>query len=263
MRSSSHIRKILYISLWGLAATGLIVLLIAAMNSRGHQTCKGFEIDINSSSKGHWFVDKADIVRVLTNNNTTQVKNKSIKSFDLHRIEARLKRELWIRDAELFFDNNGILQVKVKEREPIARIFSSTGVSFYLDSSGQRLPLSDKMSARLPVFTGFPNDGKKIKATERKLVNDIKQLSLFLLNNPFWMAQVSQIDITPSKEFEMVPTIGNHLVEFGDGDNYEEKFHRLLVFYKQVLARSGMEKYKRIKVQYDKQVIGVKKEYNN
>jgi cell division protein FtsQ len=52
-------------------------------------------------------------------------------------------------------------------------------------------------------------------------------------------------------------------VEFGDGDNYEEKFHRLLVFYKQVLARSGMEKYKRIKVQYDKQVIGVKKEYNN
>jgi cell division protein FtsQ len=73
------------------------------------------------------------------------------------------------------------------------------------------------------------------------------------------MAQISQIDITPSKEFEMVPTVGNHLIEFGDGDDYEAKFKRLFVFYKQVLAKTGMEKYEIIKVQYDKQVIGVKK----
>jgi cell division protein FtsQ len=73
------------------------------------------------------------------------------------------------------------------------------------------------------------------------------------------MAQISQIDITPVKEFEMIPTIGNHIIEFGDGSNYEAKFKRLFIFYKQVLAKTGMEKYERIKVQYNNEIIGVKK----
>ncbi len=73
------------------------------------------------------------------------------------------------------------------------------------------------------------------------------------------MAQAAQIAITHSREFEMIPTVGNHLVELGDASNLEEKFGRLMVFYKQVLSRAGMDKYERIKVQYDKQVVGVKK----
>ncbi len=72
---------------------------------------------------------------------------------------------------------------------------------------------------------------KKLRtASDRKLVKQIKELSLYLLKDPFWMAQVSQIDITPAREFEMVPTIGNHLIEFGDGNDYEKKFRRLYVF---------------------------------
>jgi cell division protein FtsQ len=54
---------------------------------------------------------------------------------------------------QLFFDNNEVLQVVIDEREPIARIFTVAGNSYYIDSSLERLPLSDKMSARLPVFT--------------------------------------------------------------------------------------------------------------
>ncbi|MBA4168043.1 MAG: hypothetical protein H0X41_10970, partial [Chitinophagaceae bacterium] len=117
----------------------------------------------------------------------------------------------------------------------------------------------DRMSARLPVFTGFPANLTKWKtASDKKMIKQIKDLSLYLLNDPFWMAQVSQIDITPAREFEIVPTIGNHIIEFGDGSDYEKKFKRLFVFYRQVLAKTGMEKYERIKVQYDKEVIGVK-----
>jgi cell division protein FtsQ len=244
--------------------TGVVVLLIAAVNSRNQQICKGYDIDINGNAEGHWFIDKNDIVNVLTNNKTVSIKNKKVESFDLNRLEAKLEKEVWIKDAELYFDNKGILKVNVEEREPIARIFNSQGQSFYIDSTGHRLPLSDKMSARLPVFTSFPGDAKKIRSkADKKLIKQIKDLSLFLLKDPFWMAQVAQIDITPAREFEIVPTVGNHLVEFGDGENYEKKFKRLFVFYKQVLAKTGMEKYERIKVQYDKQVIGVKKENNN
>lgn len=264
MRIKKHIRRAIFVSAWAVAGAGVIVLLVAAVNSRNQQSCKGYDIDINGRAEGHWFIDKTDVVNVLTSNKTVSIKNKKIESFDLNKLEARLEKEVWIKDAELYFDNKGILKVKIEEREPVARIFNTAGQSFYIDSTGHRLPLSEKMSARLPVFTSFPGDGRKIKTkTDKKLVQHIKELSLYLLKDPFWMAQVSQIDITPSREFEIVPTIGNHLIEFGDGDDYEKKFHRLFVFYKQVLAKTGMEKYDRIKVQYDKQVIGVKKENNN
>jgi cell division protein FtsQ len=225
--------------------------------------CKGFDIEIKSQSDKEQFIGKKDIEKVLTANKSITIKNKPIKSFDLDLFEARLRKEPWVKDAEIFFTNSQVLKVIVEQRQPIARIFSSSGGSFYIDSSGQRLPLSDKASAKLPVFTSYPLEVKKSRTpADRKLIREIKDLSMFLLNDPFWMAQIAQIDITPSREFEMVPTIGNHLVEFGDGRDYEAKFNRLFVFYRQVLAKTGMEKYERIKVQYDNEVIGVKKENN-
>ena len=258
MSITSNIRRIILISISVLAGAGFIVLLIAAVNSRNHQVCQGYEIEIKDADKAV-FIDKKDVEKVLTANRTIVLKNKPVKSIDLNIIEARLKKEPWIRDAEIFFDNNEKLKVTVEQRIPIARMFSSSGGSFYIDSSGQRMPLSDKMSAKLPVFTGYPIDAKKNRTpAERKLIKDIKNISQFLLENPFWMAQISQIDITPSKEFEMIPTFGNHIIEFGDGTDYEAKFRKLFVFYKQVLSKTGMDKYERLKIQYDKEIIGVK-----
>jgi cell division protein FtsQ len=244
---------------WVLAGAGFVVVLIAAVNSKNHQVCQGYEIEIRDADKA-LFIDKKDIEKVLTANNTIVLKNKPVKSIDLNIIEARLKKEAWVKDAEIFFDNNEKLKVTVEQRIPIARMFSSSGGSFYIDSSGQRMPLSEKMSAKLPVFTGYPIDAKKNRTpAERKLIRDVKDISLFLLKDPFWMAQISQIDITPTKEFEMIPTIGNHVIEFGDGTDYQAKFKKLFVFYKQVLSKTGMDKYERLKIQYNNEIIGVKR----
>ncbi len=60
------------------------------------------------------------------------------------------------------------------------------------------------------------------------------------MNDPFWMAQVAQIDITAERTFEMTPVVGNHLVKLGNGEDMDKKFHRLMVFYKQVLSKTGL-----------------------
>lgn len=263
MGIKSNIRRLIFISVWLVAGAGVTVLLIAAVNSRNHQLCRGYDITINGKNEGRWFIDKADIVKAITSNHKESIKDKPVESFDLARIESKLKKEPWVRSAQLFFDNNGVLKVKVSEREPVARIFTLSGNSFYIDSSGKKLPLSAKGSPRLPVFTGFPYAGKKPGPLERKLLQQVKDLSVVILNDPFWMAQIAQVDISATKEFEMIPTIGNHVIEFGTADNAEDKFHRLFVFYQQVLSKTGMEKYERIKVQYDRQIIGVKHETNN
>lgn len=259
MSITSNIRRIIIICIWVIAGGGFVVLLVAAVNSRNHQVCMGYDIEIKNDASLPPFIDKKDIEKVLTANKTIVLKNKPVKTIDLGIVEARLKKEPWVKDAEIFFDNNEMLKVKIEQRQPIARIFSSSGGSFYIDSAGQRLPLSEKLSAKLPVFTGYPLESKKNRTpAERKLVQDIKDLSLFLLSDPFWMAQITQIDITPAKEFEMIPTVGNHVIEFGDATDHREKFEKLFTFYKKVLTKAGMNKYERLKVQYKDEVVAVK-----
>ena len=57
----------------------------------------------------------------------------------------------------------------------------------------------------------------------------------------------------------MIPTIGNHVIEFGDGTDYEANLKGCLFFISRCCAKTGMDKYERIKVQYNNEIIGVKK----
>ncbi len=235
----------------------MLVLLIAAIRVKKEKNCTGYSIDITGSGN-QVFIDKIDIENQLTNQGAFQLKGRPLKSFDLEKMEEKLRHNSWIIDAELFFDNKQLLSVKIKERQPIARIITSTGNSFYIDSTMKQLPLSEKIAARLPVFTGFPSDRKIWSKEDSLLMMHIKSMSSYIRSHPFWMAQVSQIDITPSRSFEIVPTIGDHIIEFGVGINCEKKFNRLLLFYQQVISKIGFATYERIKVQFDGQIVGVR-----
>ncbi|MGC4235473.1 MAG: hypothetical protein QM594_21045, partial [Niabella sp.] len=184
--------------------------------------------------------------------------------FNLPLIEDLLEQSAWVYNADLYFDNNAILHANVTERKPLARIFTSLGASFYIDEAGKHIPLSDKISLDLPVFTGYP--AKKImNSADSVLMQNIIATASFISSDPFWNAQVAQIDINNCGadcwNLEMIPVVGNHKVDLGDGSDIVSKFHRLYLFYDQVLKRTGFDKYQKIDVQYNGQVIGVKGNY--
>lgn len=242
------------------AGTGVLVLLVAAIRYRNKNVCKGYKIEIaGAASSDALFVDKKGIADILSAAGAAKGQNKPIQSFDLRRLESALARNVWIREAQLFFDNNGILQVRVIEREPVARIFTREGNSCYIDSSGVQLPLPDKLPARLPVFTGYPGQKIMRHGGDSALTTDILRLSDFIRRDTFWMAQIAQIAITSGNGFELEPEIGSHRVAFGDGGDIAAKFHRLFLFYTEVLGRTGPDKYDRIDISYAGQVVATKK----
>jgi cell division protein FtsQ len=259
-----NIRKIVSVTIWGMVGAGVLVLLVAAVRYRNNNTCKGYRIEIArasgaGSSDAAMFIDKKGISDLLNSAGAGHGQDRPIQSFDLRRLEAALEKNVWIKKAQLFFDNNGILRVNVFEREPAARIFTSEGNSFYIDSTGVQLPLQDKVQAHLPVFTGYPAPKIRLQGRDSGLTAGMLQLSNFIRQDSFWSAQVAQVDITADKTFELEPEIGRHRVSFGDGSDIRQKFHRLFVFYKEVLSRTGFDKYSRIDVSYAGQVIGIKK----
>lgn len=248
------IKNILLATLWGTLGGATIFLLVAAIKSKGEHRCKGIEINIHGVSN-NFFVDKKDIENAITASEKINPVGKTIGSFNLKKMELELEKDVWIKSAELFFDNNEILQVTVYEREPVARIFSTAGSTFYIDNELAMLPLSEKFSARLPVFTGFPTDSKVLSMPDSSLLLDIKNLSLAIQKDSFSMAMIEQIDITPQRLFEMIPKIGNQIIVFGDGKDVNIKLDKLKLFYKEIMVKAGWNKYSVINVQYRNQVV--------
>ncbi|MEP6713609.1 MAG: hypothetical protein ABJA37_14380, partial [Ferruginibacter sp.] len=248
-----NIKKILSGLLWVTIGIGTVVLLIAAVKRKDAKHCKGIEINI-SGANNNFFIDKKDVLAVI-NRFTDEAAGKAIESFNLRQMEAALEEDVWIKNAELFFDNNNILQADVEEREPVARIFTLAGNTFYIDSSAMMLPLSEKFSARVPVFTDFPSEAKFLSAPDSSLLADIRNMSMELQADSFLMAMIDQVDITPQRNFEMIPKIGNQLIEFGDASDAPAKFKKLKLFYKNIMLKAGWNRYSNINLQYDNQVV--------
>jgi cell division protein FtsQ len=250
--------NILLAIFWTVLGTGTIVLLAAAIRIKDSKKCSGVEITIKAMTN-NFFVDKDDILKIITAKLNGEVNDNKVSSFDLKNIEIELEKNIWIKKAQLFFDNNEKLQVNVTEREPVARVFSSYGTTFYVDEEVSMLPLSDKFSARLPVFTNFPSDKKVLLPSDSSLLRDIILISQAIQKDSFYMAMIEQIDITPQNTFEMLPKLGNAVIVVGDAKNIEKKLANLRLFYKEIIVKAGWSRYSEINIQYNNQVVAKRK----
>jgi cell division protein FtsQ len=242
---------------WLLVISGMVTLLVAANRKQQAHLCTDVLIAIKGSGE-KFYIEESDVVELIERTANGTLVNKPVASINLRRLEQALEKNLWIRNAELYFDSRDALHVHVDEREPIARVFTKAGGSFYIDSAAHRMPLLEKVSVRVPVVTGFTS-AKKLDAQDSVMLNQVKQVALFIYNNEFWNAQVGQIDLRDDNKFELIPVIGDHVIRLGDGNNIEDKLNRLFVFYKQVMSKAGFNRYAAVDVSFDGQVVAVNK----
>ena len=241
---------------WLTLTAAAIILLVAGIERKSRKKCTDVKVEL-TGIKNQVFLDEKEVLDVL--NATGTLTGKPVEEINLQMLEKRLENDTWIKNAELFFDNKQVLQVRVEEREPVARIFTASGSSYYIDTAGRRLPLSEKISVRVPMFTNFPAVRKKPVKKDSLLIASIKHMAAFIHADSFWNAQVAQVYITAGGTFEMVPVVGNHIVVLGNGDDIEQKFKRLYSFYKQVWPKAGLERYSTINVQFKGQVVATRR----
>jgi cell division protein FtsQ len=258
MNIKSPLKKIFTVLLWCLLGGSVLAILIAAINAKNSSLCQGLEVEINGGGKSH-FLNKKDLLSMLENEGLKDLLNKKVASLDLLKMEFILKKNNWIRDAQLYFDNNQKLKIRVQERQPFARIFTVSGNSYLIDSGGVQMEIPERSVFRLPVFTGYPGEKFGLKR-DSALDRQIRDLAVFLNKDPFWSNQIQEVNISASKTFLMTPLIGNQQILFGDGNDYENKFRRLFIFYKQVISQTGFEKYTGFNLAYANQVIAIRKQ---
>lgn len=241
---------------WSVLGLCCVVLLVAAMKAKGSKACAAIDINIVGAAQ-HSFIKKNDVTDVLNANNIHA--GETLDDINLRKAEEQLKQDAWIKNAQLFFDNQQTLHVNISEREPVARVFTVSGNSFYIDSSGLRLPVTENAVARVIVFTSFPSDNKILSLPDSLVLNDVKTLAKYISTDSFLNEQTAQVNITQQRTYELTPVVGNQTIRIGNADSLNEKFSKLLTFYKQVFNKVGFEKYSVIDVQYEGQIVAVKR----
>jgi cell division protein FtsQ len=236
---------------------GLIVLLVAAMQSKSGKPCTDVKLHfVNAGSQR--FTGYEVVMKLMNSQGMRGMKGKPVKEIDLKAMEERLEKHPWIENAELYIDNQRVLHAKIEEKTPIARVFTPKGASFYIDSNLHRIPLNERYSPRLPVFTGFPSDKASWKGKDSVLMADVKSIAQYLNADSFWMAQVEQVDINNEGQFEFWPKLGTHHILFGSGQDHISKFHNLDVFYQRVLSLSGFNSYHLLDLRFENQVVATR-----
>ncbi len=255
MKMNQLLKNRIITSCWIAAGVITIVLLGAASRIKSHHACVGINVEIKYTDEQS-FIEKNDVTELVNING--DVVGKDINTINLFALENVLKQNKWIRDVQLFFDKQNVLEVSVNQREPKARVFCVDNQSFYIDAFANRLPLTGKASARVLVITGFTSNKDTLSAPDSLLLKNTVKLVNKITSDSFWNAQIAQVNITSKATFELVPAMGNHLVEFGSADSIDNKLRKLKAFYKNVFYAKDMSAYTRLNVEYDNQVVASK-----
>lgn len=258
-KTKTAFKRIGRMLLWGGVLAGFSVLLVAAMNDRDSAKCKDIKVTLKGDDRNA-FIDVKDIRGLINKDRSQNPVGMMISDINIANLERAVERDPWVRTAELFFDNQQVLNVEVVQRDPLARVFTFSGNSFYLDEEGERIPVSDRFSARVPVFTGFPTDAERMKKEDSLLYAQMSAMARYVATDTFWNAQVEQIMITGDRKFEVIPKFGDHVVVFGEGTDIENKFAKLLIFYREGLSKAGWNTYSRINIAYQDEVIGTRRD---
>ena len=216
-------------------------------------TCKNVSVRIIDGSPR--FLQEEDILELVKKADNS-IFGKKLKQINTETLERKLQVVENIRNIEIYrkiggksFQFTGKLVVEVEERNPIVRI--KTGESdYYLDGEGIKIPVSDKYSVKVPVVSGT--------VTSEYATNELLPFAGFIYSDPFWKAQIEQIFVTPKKELLVIPRVGDHLIEFGTTENYQEKLRNLKAVYQQGFSKTGWDKYKTINLKYKNQVVCTK-----
>lgn len=252
-----HWQTILVRVLWSIAGAALIVLFVVAWKAKEEKKCTSIQIELVGENTAALFMDEKEILQIIYEQGVKE--GLPIGAVNLNTLEKYLQTIRWVKNVELFLDNTQSLQVRIEQRIPIARIFTASGNSFYIDKEGLQLPLKQLTVLRLPVFTNFPSDQEKLSKPDSLLLNDILHFTQAVATDSFFMAQTAQVNIASNGDFELVPSVGDHLVLIGSVENIEDKLNRLYTFYKKVWVQSGLNAYQVIDCRFDNQIIALKK----
>lgn len=264
-------KKIIYITLWSLFAAGTFITLGFVQKEQRQRRAKSLDIIVNTTDN-NYFVTGDDLRQMLSNRGDSIV-HQHMCSINIPELEILVTNQPAVEKAEVYMSVNGEVRITATQRKPVARIFAMSGESYYMDDRGKLMPLSPNYTADVVLVNGCITESygnwyhfsvKDIEGSftmkQLSVLDDIYRISQFIQQDPIRKSLIGQIYVNSSREFELIPGVGSFRILLGDANDLEEKFNKLMVFYRDGLRNTGeWNKYSLVNLKYKNQIVCTKR----
>lgn len=249
-----------FLVIFDVVIAGYLVMAMTSWNKPVEHSDMCTKVKINIADENeNGFLNSKEIKSLLERNRMYPL-SRPIAEINTRSIEERLTHMPFVNTAQCYTTTDGYVCITVTQRTPIIRVKSNNGDDYYLDDNGGVMPNSQYTSDMI-IVTGA--------VTRHYATHYVVLLAQIINSSELWSRQIEQINILPDKSVELVPRVGDHVVNIGvlpiDADNKQrqkkvqafvnEQLHRLELFYKEGLKYAGWTKYDYISLEYVNQVV--------
>ena len=221
------------------------VILGFVSADRNNTVCNNIIAEVNDSVSNRFI--SAYELKLLVLQKYPGILGKNINDVNTENMEHFFEKNPSIENCEVYFSIGGALHVEVKQKDPVLRVFEDPYHSYYLDDEGKKMPVSTKHTAHVLVANGY--------ISRLKDRDELFRLAKFIKDDDFWRSQIEQIYVTSKGEIELIPRVGDHIVEFGTADRMEKKFRNLKALYRNGWDAREWNVYKKVSLKYNGQIV--------
>jgi cell division protein FtsQ len=247
MKAIAWNRVVLVAGILGLTVYLIVSLLVADEDG----LCKGIGVKINNEGT---LVYPEDINAIIEKSGIAGT-GKPLNDKTVNEVKKLLETKSYLKDIVVYKTGDSILHVEFNQRIPALCLLNEDGASCYLDRDGYAFPRSLRYAYNVPIVTGnIKIPQKNSLPTDSAFTRTLLSFAGFISANPFWNAQIQQINIDKNKNVELTVCSDDHCIRMGQLTDYEEKMRKLYAFYTK-LSPSKKAEYKIIDLRFKKQIV--------
>ena len=141
-------RNLVYGALGMAMLIGLVMLMGFIDTKSSEQACTAVRVILLGNES---FIEQQDI-SALVIEKFGELEGRTLESIPIHQIEQDLSQIPYVFSAVVTADMDGVLTVRVRQREAVVRIINRDGIDFYLDQQGYKMPVSLKYVPRVRIW---------------------------------------------------------------------------------------------------------------
>lgn len=192
----------------------------------------------------NFYMDYEMVNKLLIENEWDTI-NLTNKTLNLEIVEKLFDKHPMVEESEVYKNIDGELQLVIKQKTPIARIFRGNE-TYYLCKDKSKMPISDINTERLIILTGK--------------IYDSQIDSLYFLLNTIHKDKVLKenlisIEMGLDKNLKMRNRVYDYEINFGKLEDINQKLTNYKIFILKMSNSGVLEKYKKVNLRFSKQVI--------
>ncbi len=204
-------------------------------------------IRVNFIGEDNLFITEAMVNKLLIQNKE-ELANVAKEILDLNELEMILKSNPMIKTAQVYLTVNGEVRADVIQRKPIARV--RTNASYYIDNEGKFMPLSSNYTARVPLVTGF------IKKND---LGNVFKIANKIYYDEFLKTHIVEIHQKQDGAIILKTRVLDFEILIGNLEGLDKKISNLKAFYQKAMKDKSLNKYSKVNLQFDNQVVCTEK----